>query len=200
MGPSALPPRVRPALAAAAAVFGAGDDDDDATRIAAAATAAAPPKSAMAAIMEQETRRKAAADAAAAAASAAAVAARGGERRAEWLCCGIVVKVLNRTLGGGKYHKQKGVVRALDSGVVARVEMLQSGDVLSLDQDDLETVLPPVGGPLRVVNGAHRGARATLLSINEARFCVRVELADGARRGEVIDGVEYEDVCKLHVG
>jgi DNA/RNA-binding protein KIN17 len=157
------------------------------------------PKSAMAAIIEEETRRKAkAAAVAAAAAPPPPPLAPGARRHEDWLCCGIVVKVLNGTLGGGQYRKQKGVVRALAGKFVAQVEMLNGGDVLSLDQADLETVLPPVGGQLRVVNGPHRGARAKLLAIDEAKFCVSAELAEGPRKGEVVGGLEYEDVCKLH--
>jgi len=42
------------------------------------------------------------------------------------------------------------------------VKMLESGDVLRLDQDDLETVLPALGARVLVVNGADRGTVATL--------------------------------------
>ena len=38
--------------------------------------------------------------------------------------------------------------------------------LIKLDQDELETVIPQVGGLVLVVNGAHRGAQAKLLSIN----------------------------------
>jgi hypothetical protein len=61
-------------------------------------------------------------------------------------------------------------------------------------------VLPPVGGALRVVHGAHRGARAKLLEIDESKFSVKIELAEGAHRGSAVGDVEYEDVSKLHVG
>jgi DNA/RNA-binding protein KIN17 len=161
----------------------------------------------MAAIMMEETQRKAkaaAAAAAAAAATAAAAAAKAGQGseprgHSAWLCPGLVVKVLNKALGGGRYHKQKGVIKALISPFVAQLEMLASGDVLSLDQDDLQTVLPPLGGPLRILTGTHRGARAQLRSIDEASYSVTVELADGPSKGAAVDGLEYEDVCKLHV-
>ena len=42
----------------------------------------------------------------------------------------------------------------------ARIRMLDSGDLLSLDQDDLETVVPSVGRRVRLVKGAWRGEEA----------------------------------------
>ena len=48
-----------------------------------------------------------------------------------------------------------------------------------------------------VVNGAYRGAEATLLSINVEQFSTALRLTSGLHRGRVVDGVEYEDVCKL---
>ncbi len=74
--------------------------------------------------------------------------------------------------------------------------MHESGDLLKLDQDDLETVIPAAGGRVLVVNGPHRGARATLLAIDQEKFCVRVQLEGGRE----VDGVEYEDVCKVSSG
>eukprot|EP00962_Isochrysis_galbana_P004251 scaffold1179_cov118-Isochrysis_galbana.AAC.6 len=61
----------------------------------------------------------------------------------------------------------------------------------------LETVIPKEGSRVRIVNGAHRGATAQLLSLNVDEFCVAVKISDGAHAGRVIERVEYEDVCKL---
>jgi DNA/RNA-binding protein KIN17 len=50
---------------------------------------------------------------------------------------------------------------------------------------------------VRIVNGAHRGATAQLLSLNVDEFCVAVKIVDGAHAGCIVERVEYEDVCKL---
>ena len=71
--------------------------------------------------------------------------------------------------------------------------MLRSDDLLKLDQDALETVIPAPGGRVLVVNGAWRGEAGTLLAIDEANFCVRVQLDSG----RTLDAVEYEDASKL---
>jgi len=112
---------------------------------------------------------------------------------------------MSKAVAKGKYYKSKGVVARADAQdpFVAHVQVLRggeaSGDVLGLDERDLETVIPSVGGPVRVVRGMLRGARATLLEIDEAAFSVAIRVEEGPRRGERVAGVEYEDVCKIHV-
>jgi len=53
-----------------------------------------------------------------------------------------------------------------------------------------------VGRLLLVLHGAHKGAVARLKSIDEAGYCVAVELLEGGRR---LEGLPYEEVCKLQV-
>jgi DNA/RNA-binding protein KIN17 len=121
-------------------------------------------------------------------------------RLANWIVPGIVVKVVNRKLAGGVFHKKKGDVTTVTDRFVADVTMHTGGDVVRIDQDDLETVLPAVGGRVRVVNGAYRGRHGKLHAIHEAKFCASVCLDaddDGSDGGRIIDGIEYEDVCKM---
>lgn len=75
--------------------------------------------------------------------------------------------------------------------------MLDTADLLQLDQEDLETVIPAVGGRVRIVNGRARGEAATLLAIDEERFCMSVRIEEGAAAGTVLEAVEYEDACKI---
>ena len=114
-----------------------------------------------------------------------------------WLAPGIVVKVMNRKLSDGKYYKQKGEVEAVSDRYTAKVRMISSGDLVRLDQDDLETVIPAVGGRVRIVNGGYRGAAAKLTAIDVDNFCVQLRVEGGEHGGRVLDKVEYEDVCKL---
>lgn len=66
--------------------------------------------------------------------------ARGSERKEYWLRPGIVVKVMNKKVGGGKYYKKKARIRKVVERYVGEVKMLESGDRLRVDQEDLETV------------------------------------------------------------
>lgn len=107
-----------------------------------------------------------------------------------WVTKDIVVKIVNKKVGGGEYYKQKGVVTAVEDKFCATVELLGSGDVLKLDQDDLETVIPKVGRKVKIVNGVGRGCVAELLSISVDDFCASVRITSGSRKY-----VRYSCVC-----
>ena len=70
------------------------------------------------------------------------------------------------------------------------------GTLIKLDQEELETVIPSAGGAVLIVNGAHRGATAKLLSINVDAFTASVRIDGGAHAGRTVE-VEYEEVSKL---
>jgi DNA/RNA-binding protein KIN17 len=111
-----------------------------------------------------------------------------------WLRVGIVVKVISAALKGGPYYKKKGVVTEICEQYSAVIRLGESGAVLQLDQDDLETVLPKPGGTIVFVRGTERGKRGTVVGIDEESFSLAVRL-DGTP--QIVDRVEYEDVCKL---
>ena len=73
-----------------------------------------------------------------AAAAASVSTPVGGADTGPWLARDIAVKVMAEHLEG--YYKKKGVVVAVVDGYVAEVEMMDSGDVLRIDQAELETV------------------------------------------------------------
>ncbi|KAI3760481.1 hypothetical protein L1987_50876 [Smallanthus sonchifolius] len=118
-------------------------------------------------------------------------------RKDYWLCEGIVVKVMSKDLADKGYYKQKGVVRKVIDKYVGEIEMLESKHKLRVDQEELETVIPQIGGLVRVVNGAYRGSNARLLSVNTDKFCAKVQIEKGVYDGRVIQAIEYEDICKV---
>ncbi|RHY29834.1 hypothetical protein DYB32_004821 [Aphanomyces invadans] len=99
-----------------------------------------------------------------------------------WIDQGLIVKVMDKQVGDGAYYKQKGVVLRVLDKYVAEVRMLETRDVLRVDQDDLETVIPVVGGTVRIVNGLGRGALATLLSIDEGAYSAAVQITSGSKK------------------
>lgn len=101
------------------------------------------------------------------------------ERLENWITTGIVVKIVNKKVGDGKYYKQKGVITAVEDKFGATIETVDSGDILRLDQDDLETVIPKAGRRVKIVNGTGRGSIATLKSISVDDFCARVRIETG---------------------
>eukprot|EP00668_Euglena_longa_P011993 GGOE01014416.1.p1 GENE.GGOE01014416.1~~GGOE01014416.1.p1 ORF type:complete len:469 (-),score=162.75 GGOE01014416.1:162-1403(-) len=119
-------------------------------------------------------------------------------RRDYWLHPNIVVKVLNKKVGQGKYYKQKGVVLEVVDHYVAKVKMLDTDGSLKVDQEELETVVPQLGGKVLLVNGAYRGEVGTLQAVNTEKFAADVLITQGTKRGLLVQGVEYEDFSKLH--
>jgi len=111
-------------------------------------------------------------------------------RKDYWLCPGIVVKVMSKSLAEKGYYKQKGAVKKVIVKYVGEIEMFESKHVLRVDQDELETVIPQIGGLVRIVN-------ARLLSVDTEKFCAKVQVEKGLYDGKVIRAVEYEDICKI---
>ena len=61
-------------------------------------------------------------------------------------------------------------------------------------QEELETVIPAIGGAVRIVNGRKsKGYTGTLQGVDEDAECLSVTLQDGS----VVAGLAYDDVCKL---
>lgn len=118
-------------------------------------------------------------------------------RRTEWwIAEGLIVKVMNKKLADGKYYKEKGVIEKVVDKFVGVIKMLQSGDILKLDQSQLETVIPNIGGKVRIVNGAYRDEVGSLISVNVDKFTASVRIETGPQTQTVMD-FPYEDICKF---
>ncbi len=113
-----------------------------------------------------------------------------------WVAPGIIVKIMHSTLAGGKYYRMKAEILSVVDKYGAIVRVIDNGHKLQLDQEDLETVLPSIGGVVRIVNGTHRGECGRLISVDVERFCGRVQLTSGPSMGREFD-FEYEDICKM---
>lgn len=68
----------------------------------------------------------------------------------------------------------QGVVERVIDRFVGEV-CVGGGDVVRVDQEQLETVLPQPGGKVAVVNARYRGATAELLEIDEKGFKAKVK-------------------------
>jgi len=117
-------------------------------------------------------------------------------RKNYWIIENIVVKIINKDLADGKYYKQKGVVKKVMDKYIAVVKMIDSGDILKIDQSQLETVIPALGGRVKVVNGAYRGEEGTLLILNTDKYKAQLRLETGNRTSSSIY-CDYEDICKI---
>lgn len=118
-------------------------------------------------------------------------------RKDYWVCEGIVVKVMSKALAEKGYYKQKGVVVKVIGKYVGEIRMIESGHVLRVDQEELETVIPQIGGLVRIVNGAYRGCNARLLAIDTKKYCAKVQIEKSIYDGRILPAIEYEDICKI---
>lgn len=89
------------------------------------------------------------------------------KRRENWLAEGIVVKIMDKELGDGRFYKAKAHVRSLLSAFVAEVKLIESSHVIKIDQRDLETVLPAV----RLAFGVLLVAFSAFSSFDNALCC-----------------------------
>ena len=69
--------------------------------------------------------------------------------------------------------------------------MLDSQDCIRVSESLLETVLPAVGGRVRVVKGPYRGNVGTLAEVDFDRFEAKVQMEHSAR------AFGYDEICKI---
>ena len=118
-----------------------------------------------------------------------------------WLYRDIIVRIINKKLSDGQYYKRKAIVDKVIDKYEARVEVLESsrkandgGDILRLDQDDLETVIPKeLGEKVRILVGKHRGKKARVLRLDKEDYRAELRLTDDDR----VVTLDYEDFSKL---
>ncbi len=130
-------------------------------------------------------------------------------RKDHWLHRDIIVRIISKSLANGEYYKRKAVVIRVIDKYEAEVEVLESsgrrgvekekgaGDVLRIDQDDLETVIPKVlGERVRILNGRHRGKKARVQTLDKADYRAELKLADNDE-GERVVVIDYEDFSAI---
>ncbi|KAI9105063.1 hypothetical protein K1719_022779 [Acacia pycnantha] len=118
-------------------------------------------------------------------------------RKDYWLHEGIAVKVMSKAFADKGHYKQKGVVLKVIDKHAGEIEMLESNNVLRVDQAELETVIPQIGGLVKIENRAYRGSIARLLGVDADHFCAKVQIKKGSYDERVLKAVEYEDMYKI---
>mmetsp|Transcript_31623 Transcript_31623/g.73783 ORF Transcript_31623/g.73783 Transcript_31623/m.73783 type:complete len:446 (-) Transcript_31623:129-1466(-) len=145
---------------------------------------------------EQEAMKAAKKDAQSKSSSLAAAATAKALEQDEatpWISPGLVVKVMHQELADGKFYRKKGTIEKVHKGFTAEVRMQESRSLIKVDQEMLETVIPNIGKPVRVIKGTYKGWRATMRAVDIEHFCVTVELEDGKE----MDGLGYDEICKF---
>ena len=116
-----------------------------------------------------------------------------------WLYRDILVRVVSKKLKGGKYFRTKGVVdRVLEDGFVAEVEILDGRDILRLDQNDLETVVPKRASRerssrVRILRGRFRWETAFVEHLDKTNYRADLVLRKPKVGSGLLRDVPYED-------
>ena len=114
-----------------------------------------------------------------------------------WLQPGIVVKIVSKALQSEGLYKKKGAVRrCLQGGYVAEIDVIDTGTGVQVDQTELETVLPSVGGAVVVLKGEHRGLTGKMDGLETDKYVAVVTLREGPNKGATVR-FDYEDISKL---
>ena len=105
-----------------------------------------------------------------------------------WIRPGLVVKATKRPEKG-----QKCIVVDVDGSKAVVETMDGQKRRLLIDESDLETVIPNIGKPVRIVKGQRTGALATLLELNVDTFSASLRCQE--ENGLLVEE-PYENFCK----
>ncbi|KAM9960549.1 hypothetical protein ACTFIW_009691 [Dictyostelium discoideum] len=111
-----------------------------------------------------------------------------------WIIKDIVIKIIDKELANGKYYKQKGYIVSVENEFLAKVKLLDSGDILKIDQTLLETVIPQIGSTVIIVNGKYRGKEATIENVNFDDFNAKLYIKDN----DITITLPYESFSKQY--
>ncbi|KAJ1461655.1 hypothetical protein M885DRAFT_506713 [Pelagophyceae sp. CCMP2097] len=111
-----------------------------------------------------------------------------------WAREDLVVKVRKGSSLGAAFDKKKCIVVKVCGGGRVTVEAVEGAKRGTVHEDQLETVVPAIGKPVRIVSGAFRGAVATLVELRLDDFCAKLQLQGQSEPAEAT--FPYEHFCR----
>ena len=105
----------------------------------------------------------------------------------------LAVKITSKKFGD-KYYKQKAEVLEVIYKFKALVKLIQDGSKITVDQNEIETVIPAVGRQVLILQGRFRGKTAILESLEMDKFSANLKLCDSK---EKIVSLPYEQFSKI---
>ncbi|KAM3133734.1 hypothetical protein pb186bvf_014143 [Paramecium bursaria] len=117
------------------------------------------------------------------------------EKDDAWIIKNIVVKIKDDKLQDGKFLDKKGWIKEVEGDYIAIVEIIGSKkQTILIDQKNLETVIPKIGGKVIILNGVHRGKIGKLESVHQDNFSGSVYIENE----DLCLEAPYEDFSKLN--
>lgn len=116
-----------------------------------------------------------------------------GDRGVSWLKSHIRVRIISKSLAGGRLYLKKGQVVDVVGPYMCDIAMDESKELIQgVEQELLETALPRRGGPVLVLYGRHKGVYGNLVERDLDREMGVVRDADSQ---ELLD-VKLEQVAE----
>lgn len=116
-----------------------------------------------------------------------------GRKQVSWLTSHIRVRVISKSLKGGRLYLKKGEVLDVIGPTTCDISMDESREIIQgVSQDMLETAIPRRGGPVLVLSGRHKGAFGSLLERDSDKGIGTVKDADTHERLNV----EFEHMAE----
>ncbi|ESP05655.1 hypothetical protein LOTGIDRAFT_102754 [Lottia gigantea] len=115
-------------------------------------------------------------------------------RTLSWVTLGLQVRISSNFAGKQNIGKFGTVVYCSISEDNYLILLTDSNETVSVRQQDLQTVIPNLGSPVRIVNGGYRGLNAILDSVNKT-YLASVHITNGLLSGRVLNNVHLNDIC-----
>lgn len=106
-----------------------------------------------------------------------------------WLFPSTIVKIVSKTFAGGKYYLHKAQVIDVISADLCSAQLMNSKELLELDQKVLETVIPAVGEKVVVVKGPNKGRTAKVMQKAKGKAVIQFT-ADLSS-----EEISFDDIC-----
>ena len=109
-----------------------------------------------------------------------------------WLKKNIIVKITTKSLGD-KFYKAKGqVLETHQNRFKATLSLCSDNTKVTIDQNEVETVIPSIGRKVLILQGKFRGSLAILKELNVEKFCAELQICDE----DLIGSLPYEHFSK----
>lgn len=79
----------------------------------------------------------------------------------------------------------------------AQLKFVQSGDIVVVEQGDVETVIPQIGKNVKILKGPLKGKIAKMKNLDDKNFQVQVELVEGESQPTLLK-FDYESISKMN--
>jgi len=123
------------------------------------------------------------------------------KRKKGWIRSGILVRIISEKNGCRKYYERKAFINNVHDEYTAVIEILDSGperrdggEIIKVDQDNLETVIPKEGKRVCILNGKRRGRDAELIAIDNKKCRATLKLISNDK---ILKKVDFNDFSKV---